>query len=113
VEDRYPRARFVSITTERDEDGDKLSADALEALHRPPECLYFYAGLPCFGMKARELPVAPACEAILGYQTPVEVARVEFQSRPYDENLSDGLWGGEQIRLVLYRLEPKDRSRSQ
>ncbi len=106
VESRTPRNKWHVIAIEEGPEASPLSEEALDALRNPRECLYWYQGLPCWGMKPSELPIAPACAAVLGDHRAVEVAAIRFPSRPYDGNLSKGLGDLEEIELVLYRLEP-------
>ena len=97
-------ARFQvhAITVASVEDSE-LPAELRELLLDPPECLYWYEGLPCFGNKPLHASKAPACRAIEGFVALEEVAKTEFDSVMYDDNLSAGLEPGTPIELTLYR----------
>lgn len=75
--------------------------DVLAAL---PACAYWYEGMPCWGDRADGVALAPTCEAIHAQAVLEEVDRVEFASRPYDENLAVGLEAGDPLALRLFRL---------
>jgi hypothetical protein len=71
----------------------------------PPDCLMFYRGLPCAGVKEPGEPVAPACAAVAAAAPMDLVARARFASRPYDENVSQGVMHQRaDIELGLYRI---------
>jgi hypothetical protein len=85
----------------------ELPADIRALLEDPPECLYWYEGLPCYGHKATEEDKAPTCELLEGWLVLEEVARTEFDSEIYDENLAWGLGDRERIPLTLYRAHKR------
>lgn len=80
----------------------ELPEEIRELLREPPECLYWYEGLPCFGNKPVELDKAPACDAIEGWIKLEEVAATQFDSVPYDGNLAFDLGQVEHIELRLF-----------
>lgn len=80
-----------------------------ELLEEPPECMYWYQGLPCFGYKPPHEQRAGACHAIEGFVALEEVAGLSYESRVYDENLAQGLGDVSEIDLRLYRVHPKPR----
>lgn len=90
--------------------GEPEIPDEIRALlNDPPECLYWYEGLPCFGNKELHEPKAAVCDAIEGFVQLEEVASTEFESRIYDENLGYGLGDIEHVKLTLYRAYPRSR----
>ncbi|MFO7565778.1 MAG: hypothetical protein R6X02_24255 [Enhygromyxa sp.] len=110
VEDGVPRSRWQVHGIPMAEPGEpELPAELWALLEDPPECLYWYEGLPCFGNKPLEGDKAPACDAIEGFVRLEEVAGISFESQPYDENLATGLGEIERIELTLYRAWPRDR----
>lgn len=79
----------------------------LRALVRDPEaCVYAYEGLPCFGQRPPSTAIAPACAQLHDGVRLHEVARRDFVSRPYDENLARALADDEPVTLRLYRVRP-------
>ena len=106
LRDGRQRWQWTVVESESADAGSPLSDEVLGVLRDPPECVYVYQGLPCFGMKSRDDPIAPACSAVLEHGSPVEVASTRFESRPYDDNLARGLGAVDRIELVLYRLRP-------
>ena len=104
IEDQAPRARWISVNIPAPTDGEPaLSAEIRELLADPPECLYWYEGLPCYGNKQIEEAKASACDAIEGWLALEEVAHTEFDSVPYDENLAAGLGERTRIPLTVFR----------
>jgi hypothetical protein len=87
----------------------ELSEEIRALLFEPPECLYWYEGLPCLGQKQIEEHKAGACDAIEGFVTLEEVASTSFESRIYDENLGVGLGDLEHIELKLFRAHARAR----
>lgn len=87
----------------------ELSDDVRELLLDPPECSYWYEGMPCFGDRPPDTGVAPVCDAIPGFVALEEVARLEFESRGYDDNLARGLSDGQPIVLRLFRMGRLER----
>ena len=102
---RFSRWTVVEMQQARAGEPD-LPDEARALLEDPPECLYWYAGLPCWGSKpdGYEGRMAPACEAVAGLVELDEVARSEFASQGYDENLAQGLVAGQDLVLRLYRV---------
>jgi hypothetical protein len=108
VEDGLEQARWQVYPIPRSAPGEpELPADIRALLEDPPECLYWYEGLPCYAYKAIEDDKAPACHAIEGWLVLDEVARTEFDSVIYDENLGEGLGDRERIPLTLYRAHER------
>ncbi len=104
--------RWTIVKLPASEPGEPELTDEVRALlEDPPECMYWYEGLPCWGSKpdGYEGQLAPACDAIPGFVRLEEVARTEFISKPYDENLAIGLAEEQPITLTLYRVYPRDR----
>jgi hypothetical protein len=87
----------------------ELPPEARALLEDPPECLYWYEGLPCFAYKSPEQRKAPACHAIEGFVALEEVGAMSFESEPYDENLAHGLGNVSTIELRLFRAYRKAR----
>jgi hypothetical protein len=85
----------------------EIPEHARALLEDPPECLYWYEGLPCFAFKSAEQRKAPACHAIEGFVALEEVAQTSFESEPYDENLAQGLGEISTIELRLFRAYRK------
>lgn len=98
---------YVYPVSWADPDQPPLPDDVLALLEQPPECLYWYEGLPCFGDKRADQAKAPACQAIEELVALEQVASTSFESVPYDENLADGLGDIQQIELTLYRVYPR------
>jgi len=99
-------ARWTVVELQQAREGEPALPDAVRALLAdPPECLYWYEGLPCWGSKpeGHEGRLAPACDAVAGLVEWAEVGRIEFASRGYDENLAAGLAEGQPLALRLYR----------
>ena len=92
----------VEIPMGQDGEDNELPEDIRELLREPPECIYWYEGLPCAGNKPIELRKAPACDAIEGWITLEEVAATDFDSVPYDGNLSMDLGERDHIELRLF-----------
>lgn len=104
-----PRWKVIEILESR-EGEPEIPDDVRALLEDPPECLYWYEGLPCFAYKSPQERKAPACHAIEGFVSLEEVASTSFESEPYDENLSRGLGDMSTIELRLFRATPKPRS---
>jgi hypothetical protein len=105
-----PSKRWTVIEIPEPAEGEpELSDEVRELLLDPPECSYWYEGMPCFGNRPDNTSIAPACDAVPGFVTLEEVARLEFESRPYDENLARGLGEDEPIVLRLFRMHSRDR----
>lgn len=85
----------------------EIPPEARALLEQPPECMYWYEGLPCFAYKSPEQHKAAACHAIEGFVALEEVAHTSFESNPYDENLARGLGNVSTIELRLFRVYPK------
>jgi hypothetical protein len=104
VENGVPRARWLVHEIPAPAPGEPEIPEEVRALLLdPPECLYWYEGLPCFGNKPIQYPKAPACEAIEGFVELEKVTGTSFASAIYDENLASGLGDLEHIDLTLYR----------
>ena len=113
---RFERVGLASVAGERQRkwtiqtipmprEGEPPLPDAIrELLAEPPECMYYYEGLPCFGDRPEGEYIAPSCHAIPGYVELAEVASVGFDSAPYDANLASGLGEDDFIQLRLYRV---------
>lgn len=100
VVDGMPRRRWKVIAVPEPEEGeDLLSEEVRRLLREPPDCAYWYEGLPCFGIRPPQTKIAPVCAALRELVAVEELERIEFVSRPYDENLAQGL--GEEERIVL------------
>jgi hypothetical protein len=100
---RWPVLEMVSVA----EGEPEMSPEVRALLEDPPECLYWYEGLPCVAYKSREQRKAPACHAVEGFVALEEVAHTSFESEPYDENLADGLGDISTIELRLFRASRK------
>jgi len=87
-----------------------LPGELRELLLHPPECAYWYEGMPCVGNRSPDSVIAPACEAVRGLAELEALEQLEFTSRPYDENLAQGLGDDERIVLRLSRLRPSTSS---
>lgn len=110
IEDGVPRSRWRVHEIAAAAPGEPVLPEEVTALlHDPPECLYWYEGLPCFGDKQVEQDKAPACEAIEGFVRLEQVAGTSFESEVYDENLAAGLGDLEHIELTLYRVHPREQ----
>ncbi|MFO7561469.1 MAG: DUF6541 family protein [Enhygromyxa sp.] len=83
--------------------GPELPADVRALLMDPPECLYWYEGLSCFGVKPKGASKAPVCDVIEGFVALEEVAMTSFDSVEYDPDLAQGLEPGDRIELRLFR----------
>lgn len=81
----------------------ELPAEVRALLDAPPDCLYWYAGLPCLAFKPPDQPAAYACVAVEHALHLEEVATITHASIPYDENLAIGLGERDGIDLHLYR----------
>jgi len=95
VQEGVPHQRWRVLT---------LPDDLPQLLDDPPDCMYWYEGLPCFGNKSIEESKAPACQAIEGLFELEEIASTRFESAPYDENLAAGLGELEAVELRLFRV---------
>jgi hypothetical protein len=105
VADGAPAERWAVFEVPEAAEGEPVLPDEVRALLRePPECTYWYEGMPCFGNRPPGTTIAPACEAIHASARLDESERLELASRPYDENLARGLGEGETIVLRLFRL---------
>jgi hypothetical protein len=108
VENGVERQRWRVVEMLAAEEGEpEIPEDIRALLEDPPECLYWYEGLPCFGNKPVEEFKAPACHAIEGFVALEEVGRTGFESEPYDENLAFGLGEVDFIELRLFRAYRK------
>jgi hypothetical protein len=104
VQNGVPRSRWLVHEIPAPPPGEpEIPDEVLALLHDPPECLYWYEGLPCFGNKPISDPKAPACDAIEGFVSLEKIAGTSFESRIYDENLGSGLGDLEHIEITLYR----------
>ncbi len=104
VERGIPHGRWRVVEIGSPAPGDPtLPDDVRTLLQDPPECLYWYEGLPCVGNKAVDQPKAAVCRAVEELLSLEEVASTRFASAPYDENLAKGLGDREFIELRLYR----------
>jgi hypothetical protein len=105
VVDGIPRMRWRVVEIPAPDPNDPVLPDEAHALLRdPPQCAYWYEGMPCFGHRPPGAAMAPACEAIHELVELEEVERLELVSRPYDENLARGLREGEWVVLRLLRI---------
>lgn len=95
------RSRWVS-TPMAFEDGE-LTAESRSVLAEPPECLYYYEGLSCFGNKELGEPIEAGCTALRRSMNWQPVSSTDFQNRPYDGTLGTGLRSDERVTLTLYR----------
>lgn len=84
---------------------DPLVAAARAVFEDPPDCLMFYRGLPCVGIKEPGEPIARACAAVMAAAPMDLVARTRFDNRPYDENVSrDVMHQRVNLEVALYRV---------
>ncbi|MFV8749165.1 hypothetical protein ACNOYE_01295 [Nannocystaceae bacterium ST9] len=105
VVEGMPSKRWKVIEIPEPAEGEpELSDEVRELLVDPPECAYWYEGMPCFGNRPPDTAIAPVCDAIPGFVELEEVERLEFESRPYDENLARGLGDEQPIVLRLSRM---------
>ena len=105
VEAGMPSKRWKVIEIPEPAPGEPELSDEVRALLLdPPECSYWYEGMTCFGNRPPQTGIAPVCDAIPGFVELEEVERLEFESRPYDENLAMGLGEREPIVLRLTRM---------
>lgn len=105
VADGTPGQRWKVVEIPEPVDGTPLLSDELRTLlSHPPDCAYWYEGMPCFGNRPPDTTIAPACAAVHELAALEAIDRLEFESRPYDENLAQGLRDAEPIALGLYRL---------
>ncbi|HLT38533.1 MAG TPA: hypothetical protein VK034_19735 [Enhygromyxa sp.] len=108
VENGVPRSRWQVHEIRAVAPGEpEIPAEVRALLEDPPECLFWYEGLPCLGQKPIEADKAPACDAIEGFVVLEEVAGTSFESQTYDENLAVGLGELDRITLTLYRAYPR------
>jgi hypothetical protein len=110
VEKGVPRSRWRVHQIPASAPGEpELPEEVRALLHDPPECLYWYEGLPCFGYKQVEEHKAAACDAIVGFVALEEVAGTSFESEIYDENLAVGFGDLEHVELELrlFRALPR------
>ncbi len=111
VAESMPGKRWTVIEIPEPAEGEpELSDEVRELLLDPPECAYWYEGMPCFGNRPPDTAIAPVCDAIPGFVELEEVERLEFESRPYDENLARGLGENQPIVLRLTRMHKAARS---
>ncbi|KIG13538.1 hypothetical protein DB30_07986 [Enhygromyxa salina] len=89
------------------QDDFELPEEVRAVLEDPPDCLYWYEGLPCFAYKPTEQPAAMACQLIEGFVALEQVAGTSFASVPYDESLFYGLGHVDPIELRLFRVHPR------
>lgn len=100
-----PHRRWTVVELPEPPDGGPELSDEVRALlEDPPACMLWYEGMPCFGNRPENTAIAPVCDAIPGFVALEEIDRLEFESRPYDENLALGLTQNEWIVLRLYRV---------
>lgn len=105
VDASMPHSRWTVIElSEPREGGPLLDDEVRELLADPPACTYWYEGMTCYGNRPAGSSIAPLCDAIPGFVSLEEVERLEFVSRPYDENLAVGLVEDETIVLRLHRV---------
>jgi hypothetical protein len=88
-------------------DEPEIPPEARALLEDPPECLYWYEGLPCAAFKSPERRKAAACHEIEGFVALEPVAGISFESEPYDENLAREITDESMIELRLYRAYRK------
>jgi hypothetical protein len=111
VEQGLERQRWYDVEILAVPEGEpEIPPEVRALLEDPPECLYWYEGLPCVAYKSPEQRKAPACHAIEGFVALEEVAHTSFESEPYDENLSQGLGDISTIELRLFRAYPRKPS---
>ena len=109
IQDGVPRSRWRVFEMPLPEPGEpEVPQEVREILEDPPECLYWYEGLPCFGHKPEGHDKAPSCDAIVGFVELEEVASTEFDSVIYDETLNVGLGDAPRVRYTLYRAYPRE-----
>lgn len=104
VEDGLPRLRWQVHAIAAPGPGEpEIPAGLRALLEDPPECLYWYEGMPCFGNDSERAGKAEFCDAIEGFVVLEKVAGVSFESEMYDENLARGLEPGDRVELSLFR----------
>lgn len=114
VEANAPGKRWTVIEIPEPAEGEPELSDEVRALLLdPPECAYWFEGLPCFGNRPPNTAIAPVCDAIPGFVDLEEVDRIEFESRPYNENLAIGMSEREPIVLRLHRIHRREPAREQ
>lgn len=108
VAEGVPAQRWNVVEIPEPADGAPAVSDEVRTLlSHPPECAYWYEGMPCLGNRPPEAALAPACAAVHELADLTEIERLEFESRPYDENLAPGLREGETVVLRLFRLHER------
>lgn len=98
----------ASVLDPANDGSDPLRPMVRELFKAPPQCLYYFEGVPCWGDKRLDQRIAPACEA-LRHEVPLTtVAETSFNHRPYDHNISDGIPDdGQPVTIRLYRVDLK------
>jgi len=81
---------------------DPLRPEVRELLANPPQCLYYFEGLPCTGVKHPDHHQAPACEAMRNSIPLEEHSNVTVDFRPYDQQTVNGV--REELDTVTFRL---------
>ncbi len=96
----------VPIGTAAADGRSTLRPDARALVDDPPECLYYYQGLFCYGRKAEGEPMARACAEMDRVAELEEVMSTSFVHRLYDGNLSDAIRDDRAVPIVLglYRV---------
>ena len=101
-----PTSSWKQMAIGLDNDSEPLRPALRELLRRPPECLYWFEGLPCWSAKKPNQTIASACAALRDAVELREIDSVEFTSRVYDENLARGFAPDLRVlRLGLYRVD--------
>jgi len=109
----YSKFRVIPINASADseETDTALTPEAQAVLNEPPECLYYFEGLPCWEQNTSDQPIAPACGAIHEALRLEPVARDLGENRPYDWDAERALPQGiESLGYVLYRARPFERN---
>ena len=84
---------------------DPVRPEVRAILAEPPDCLVFYQGLPCFGVKQPDEPIAPACAALRSAVPMDRIASTRFHSVVYDEMANAGVrLQRVDIELGVYRV---------
>lgn len=98
-------AVLVSAPRAAGADADPIRSEVRAILADPPDCLMFYQGLPCYGVKQPDEPIAPACAAIQSAVPMDRVTATRFRNAPYDEMANAGVrYQRVDIELGLYRV---------
>lgn len=103
--DGMRQPKFAAIDMQHpDAESRELAPEVAATLEAPPDCLYYYEGLPCWFDKRDGESLAPQCVAVRDALQWELVAEARFENRPWNEP-----WivhtepAGAPIRIALYR----------